>query len=47
MQYIFNGRCSIYSMTVEAYLLRSLEILEGLGSGFLATGLSGVNDGHY
>ena len=22
MQYIFNGRCSIYSMTVEVYLLQ-------------------------
>ena len=34
-------------MTVEVYLLQPKAILEGLGNGFLTTGLSAANDGHY
>lgn len=47
MKYIFIGKCSIYSMTVEVYLLQPMAILGGQKNGFPTTGLLAVNDGHY
>ena len=45
LKYIFISRCSIYSMTIEVYLLQQWPYWQG--NGFLTTGLLGANDGHY